>query len=61
MKDVFEEAKQIYGAVKIQRTLNQKGILCRRVQRHMAEQGLRCVFVKKYNLAYPLNRGIRIW
>ncbi|MFP3152822.1 transposase [Lachnospiraceae bacterium ZAX-1] len=51
--DVFKGPKQIYDAVKIQRALNQKGIPCslKRVQRHMPEQGLRSVAVKKYNHA----------
>ena len=51
MKQVFDESKQRYGAVKICRSLNQNGIACslKRVQRHMAKQGLRSVVVKKYN------------
>lgn len=50
VKVKFEESKRRYGAVKIQRVLNQDGIPCslKRVQRHMAGQGLRSVVVKKY-------------
>jgi transposase InsO family protein len=58
VKAVFEESKQRYGAVKIQRALNQKGIACslKRVQRHMIAEGLRSVVVKKYKPA--ANQGI---
>lgn len=51
VKKVFDESKQRYGAVKICRSLNDNGIPCsvKRVQRHMAAQGLRSVVVKKYN------------
>lgn len=51
VKQVFEESGQRYGAVKICRVLNRDGIPCslKRVQRHMAKQGLRSVVVKKYN------------
>ena len=51
VKQVFDESKQRYGAVKIRRILNRDGIPCslKRVQRHMARQGLRSVVVKKYN------------
>ncbi len=57
VKQIFEESKQRYGAVKICRILNQKGIPCslKRVQRHMAGQGLRSVVVKKYN--HHANHG----
>lgn len=57
VKQIFDESKQRYGAVKICRILNQKGIPCslKRVQRHMAKQGLRSVVVKKYN--HHANHG----
>ena len=56
VKEVFDESKGRYGAVKIFRSLNDRGISCslKRVQRHMAAQGLRSVVVKKYNhLLFP--------
>lgn len=51
VKQAFNEAKQRYGAVKICPILNQNGISCslKRVQRHMAGQGLCSVVVKRYN------------
>ena len=51
VKQVDDDSKQRYGAVKICRTLNGNGIPCsvKRVQRHMVKQGLRSVVVKKYN------------
>ena len=51
VKQVYDDSKQRYGAVKICRTLNGNGIPCsvKRVQRHMVKQGLRSVVVKKYN------------
>ena len=51
MKRAYEDSKQRYGAVKICRILNDGGTSCsvKRVQRHMAEQGLRSIVVKKYN------------
>ena len=57
VKQAFDESKGRYGAVKIHRVLNQKGIPCsiKRVQRHMAGQGLRSVVVKKYN--HHANHG----
>lgn len=57
MKQVFEESKQRYGAVKICRALNQNGISCslKRVQRHMVSQKLRSVVIKKYN--HHANHG----
>ena len=57
VKQVFDESKQRYGAVKIWRILNRDGIPCslKRVQRHMARQGLRSVVVKKYN--HHANQG----
>lgn len=50
VKNVFFESKQRYGAVKIHRVLNSRGIPCslKRVQRHMRRQELRSVVVKKY-------------
>lgn len=49
VKRVYDGSKQRYGAVKICHALNDNGISCsiKRVQRHMAEQGLRSVVVKK--------------
>ena len=57
VKQAYDESKRRYGAVKICHTLNNEGISCsvKRVQRHMAEQGLRSVVVKKYN--HQANRG----
>lgn len=57
VKGVYEDSKRRYGAVKICRTLNGSGISCsiKRVQRHMAKQGLHSVVVKKYN--YHANHG----
>lgn len=57
VKQVFDESKQRYGAVKICRILNQNAIPCslKRVQRHMARQGLRSVVIKKYN--HHANHG----
>ncbi len=51
VKQAFEDSKRRYGAVKLCRVLNGAGTPCsiKRVQRHMAEQGLRSVVVKKYN------------
>lgn len=42
--------KQIYGSIKLHRILNIEGVPCslKRVQRHMKNQGLRSVVVKKY-------------
>ena len=57
VKQVYEDSKQRYGAVKICRILNDRGTPCsvKRVQRHMAEQGLRSVVVRKYN--HHANHG----
>jgi len=46
----FNECKQRYGAVKLQRALVDEGIKCsvKRVQRHMVRNGLRSVVVRKY-------------
>lgn len=58
VKQVYDDSKQRYGAVKICRILNGNGIPCsvKRVQRHMAKQGLRSVVVKKYN--HHANHGV---
>lgn len=57
VKQVYVDSKQRYGAIKICRILNDDGTPCsiKRVQRHMAEQGLRSVVVKKYN--HHANHG----
>ena len=57
MRQTYDDSKQRYGAVKICRTLNDNGTPCsiKRVQRHMAEQGLRSIVVKKYN--HQANHG----
>ncbi|MEY8392681.1 IS3 family transposase [Lachnospiraceae bacterium 45-W7] len=57
VKQAYDDSRQRYGAVKICRTLNDNGTPCsvKRVQRHMAEQGLRSVLVKKYN--HHVNHG----
>ena len=57
VKECFNENKHIYGAIKIQKNLTEKGIPCsvKRVQRHMQRQGLRSVVVRKYN--HHSNRG----
>ena len=57
VKQVYDDSKQRYGAVKIYHALNDNGTLCsiKRVQRHMAKQGLHSVVVKKYN--HHANHG----
>ena len=57
VKQVYEDSKQRYGAIKICRILNDNGTPCsiKRVQRHMAEQRLHSVVVKKYN--HHTNHG----
>ena len=57
VKQAFEDSKRRYGAVKLCRVLNAAGTPCsiKRVQRHMAEQGLRSVVVKKYS--HHANHG----
>ena len=57
VKQAYEDPKQGYGAVKICRILNDNGTPCsvKRVQRHMAEQGLCSVVVRKYN--HRANHG----
>ena len=44
----YDDSKQRYGAVKLCRVLNDNGTPCsvKRVQRHMAKQGLRSIVVK---------------
>ena len=51
MKQAYDDSKQRYGAVKICRVLNDNGTpySVKRVQRHMAEQGLRSIVIKKCN------------
>ena len=58
MKQAHEDSKKRYGAVKICRILNDSGTPCsvKHVQRHMAEQGLRSILVKKYN--HHANHGL---
>ena len=57
VKQAFEDSKRRYGAVKLCLVLNGAGTPCsiKRVQRHMEEQGLRSVVVKKYN--HHANHG----
>ena len=63
VKQVYNDSKQRYGAVKICRTLNGNGIPCsvKRVQRHMVKQGLRSVVVKSITAMQTaeLSRMIR--
>ena len=53
----YNRSKGRYGAIKIQRDLEEAGIPCsvKRVQRHMAKLGLRSVVVRKYK--YQNNQG----
>src|SRR5690606_22982894 len=53
----YDQSKGCYGAIKIQRDLEEAGIPCsvKRVQRHMAKLGLRSVVVRKYK--YQSNQG----
>lgn len=57
VKQAFEDSKRRYGAVKLCHVFNGAGTPCsiKRVQRHMAEQGLRPVAVKKYS--HHANHG----
>ena len=57
VKQAYEDSKQRYGAVKICHILNDNGTPCsvKQVQRHMAEQGLCSVVVRKYN--HRANHG----
>lgn len=54
---VYTEFKKRYGAIKIQRELSARGILCsvKRVQRHMKELNIKSIVVKKYQ--YSKNQG----
>ena len=60
MKQAYDDSKRRYGAVKICRTLNDNGTPCgvKRVQRHMAEQGLRFSDDKGVN-AVVLVKGVK--
>ena len=51
VKQAYGDSKKRYGAVKICRIFNDSGTPCsiKRVQWHMAGQGLRSVVAKKYN------------
>ncbi len=53
----YDESKGRYGAIKIQRDLEEAGIPCsvKRVQRHMANLGIRSIVVRKYT--YQKNQG----
>jgi transposase InsO family protein len=53
----YDQSKGRYGAPKIQRDLEEAGIPCsvKRVQRHMANLGIRSVVVRKYT--YQKNHG----
>lgn len=57
VKQIYQDSKQRYGVVKICHIVNDNGTPCsvKRVQRHMAEQGLCSVVVKKYN--HHANHG----
>ena len=57
MKQAFEGSKRRYGAARLCRVLNGAGTPCsiKRVQRHMAGQGLHPVVVKKYS--HHANHG----
>lgn len=57
VKQAYDDSKQRYGAIKICRLLNDGGTPCsiKRVQRHVAAQGLRSIVVKKYN--HHANHG----
>ncbi|MBY2173992.1 IS3 family transposase [Clostridioides difficile] len=57
VKYYYDKSKGRYGAIKIQRDLEEAGIPCsvKRVQRHMAKLGLRSVVVRKYK--YQNNQG----
>lgn len=50
IKAIHQESKQRYGAPKILKELESKGIIVsiKRVQRHMAAMGIRSIVVKKY-------------
>lgn len=50
IKCIYQESKKRYGAPKIQKSLELKGVKAslKRVQRHMANMGLKSIVVKKY-------------
>ena len=54
---VYTEFKKRYGAIKIQRELNDRNITCsvKRVQRHMKKLDIKSIVVKKYQ--YQKNQG----
>ncbi len=54
---VYLEFKKRYGAIKIQKELNSRGISCsvKRVQRHMRRLEIKSIVVKKYQ--YQKNQG----
>ena len=54
---VYDEYKKRYGAIKIHRELNDRGIPCsvKRVQRHMKRLGIKSIVVKQYQ--YQKNQG----
>ena len=57
VKFYYEQSKGRYGAIKIERVLEEAGIPCsvKRVQRHMANLGIRSIVVRKYT--YQKNQG----
>ncbi|WP_414655376.1 IS3 family transposase [Extibacter muris] len=57
MFSVYTEFKKRYGAIKIQRELNDRNITCsvKRVQRHMKKLDIKSIVVKKYQ--YQKNQG----
>ena len=57
VKQAYDNSKQRYSAVKICRTLNGNGTPCsrKRVQRHIAQQGIRSVVVKIWLPCKPRN------
>lgn len=61
IKEAYDDSKQRYWAVKICHSLNNSGTACilKRVQRHMATQGLRSIVVKKYNIM-PIKGLLRM-
>ena len=54
---VYLEFKKRYGAIKIQKELNSRGVSCsiKRVQRHMRRLEIKSIVVKKYQ--YQKNQG----
>jgi len=50
LKEVYDESKQRYGAIKLQKKLVAEGFSCsvKRVQRHMKIMDIRSIVVKKY-------------